>query len=60
MLPRRGEGVAEIDRDLRRGRTLRLKVAVPGDGAGGIVREDLVRRIQLVRDRILWPARPHE
>ena len=37
-----------------------MEVAVSGDGAGGIVGEDLVRRIQLVRDWILWPARHHE
>src|SRR5204863_1697897 len=56
VLAKGGQRVAEIDRDLGCGGTSRLKVAIARDRTGRVAREDLVRRVHLVRDRICRSA----
>ena len=60
MLPERGQRVAEVDRNFGCSRTLRLEIAVAGDRPGRIVRKELVRGVELVRDRIARPAGDHQ
>ena len=56
MLAKGGQRVSEIDRDLGCRWTSRLKVAIARDRTDGIAREKLVRRVDLVGDRICRSA----
>ena len=60
MLADRRQSVAEVDRDLRGGRTPYLEIAISRSRAGGVVEEDLVRRVYLGGHRIGRPARHDE
>ena len=60
MLAERRDRVTEIDRDLGCGRTSCLKIAIPRDRACRVAQEELVRRVDLVCDRIGRTARHDE
>src|SRR5437867_6625811 len=59
MLAKGGERIAEVDRNLGCGWTSRLEIAVPDDRDGRVAEKDQVHRVELVRDRVSWPA-PHD